>query len=126
MDDYTRIDEGRITIIRINRQVSVDRLIEIIRTLVVEGLGDGRVWNGGKYIDFSTSEIDRVVALAKTMPPPPLASAYVAEGIARYGVLRMYEALREQEGFRTRVFQDEAEAIAWVRSMADSEHSPDA
>ena len=116
--DYTRVDERGVTIIRLHRQVSIDRFVEIVQTLVDEGVSSRRLWNLGSYFDFTAPELRGIAAMGKSLPPYRGVSAYVASEDLHFGLVRMFEALREQEGYQTRAFRNEEEAMEWL-SLVD-------
>jgi len=80
------------------------------------GTSDRRLRNVGDLFEFSAAEVRELSDLGRRLWPDPARVASVASGGVYYGLARMYEALRDQEGHETRAFLIEEEAMAWLLS----------
>ena len=113
-DDYSRETLEGVSVIRLHRQVSIDRLLEIVMMVATDGVSDRRLWFVANYFDFSRAEVQRVAELGRRLWPGPGQVAYVADEAVFYGLLRMFAAYRHQDGYETGTFLDEESALEWL------------
>lgn len=113
-EDFSHETRDGVSIIRFHRQVTIDRLLEIVEAVIPE-VSDRRLWHVASHFDFSPAEVERLSALGRRLWPGPARVAYVADQTAQYGMLRMFEAYRHQESYETRTFMDEPSALEWLQ-----------
>ena len=112
-EDFSHYTRDGVSIIRFHRQVAIDRLLEIIEAVLPE-VSDRRLWNVAHHFDFSPADIKRLSEVGRTLWTGPARVAYVSDHAASYGMLRMFEAYRYQEGYVTKAFLDEPSALEWL------------
>lgn len=67
--------------------------------------------------NFTAAEVEELAAFMKQRSPfTDLRSAFVVSGDVEFGLVRMFEILRETESARTAVFRDRERALAWLAS----------
>ena len=64
--------------------------------------------------DYTTEEIQQIAAYGKQLWQENARVGFLVQGELAYGLARMLEAYRDQEGYLTRVFKNEAEAMEWL------------
>ncbi len=67
--------------------------------------------------EVSADEVDQIAAMdnAAAKKNPKLLMALVAETDLQFGVSRMYEALVDENGFKTMSFRDRESAEMWIK-----------
>ena len=67
--------------------------------------------------EVSADEVDQIAAMdnAAAKQNPKLLMALVAETDLQFGVSRMYEALVDENGFKTMSFRDRESAEMWIK-----------
>ncbi|MEE8165626.1 MAG: hypothetical protein V3T64_08655 [Myxococcota bacterium] len=69
--------------------------------------------------DLAQAEVSDLAEYIKGLiSGPAIRTAFVASRDLEFGLLRMFEMLREAKGVRTSVFRDKEHAIEWLRSDA--------
>ena len=83
----------------------------------VAKLDDGhrRLWDLTKGFSVTSNDIRQIAEYGKQVWPHPSKVAYVASDDLAFGLLRMFEAYREGDGYQTRIFRTEDEAITWFK-----------
>ena len=74
-----------------------------------------RLWVFAKGTNISTGELKGLIALSDGRQRKPSKAAFVATDDLTFGLARMQASYREGERLSSRVFRDEAEALAWLR-----------
>lgn len=86
-----------VTVIRLQRQLSLPDLFAVVQEVARRSGSDRRLWDVGEYFHFSAVEIKRIAELGRRLWPAPARVAYVGSGAVFYGLLRMFEAYRDQK-----------------------------
>ena len=113
-NDYDIETELGITTIRLPGGLEVDQLLAIIDEVAARDLTSKRLWDVTGGFDFAASEIDQIARRGRKHWTGPARVAFLASDALAFGLLRMFEAYRDQEGYETRVFRDETEARRWL------------
>ncbi len=71
-------------------------------------------------LNYSANEMRAIAARARGHWPGQAQVAYVAAGELSYGLMRMFQVFREEEGYQSRVFRDEQDAEEWLRTSPES------
>ena len=108
-----------ITTIRLQRLLTVEDFLLMIDDVARAGVGDRRLWDTTRNFNFSAEEIRQIAAHAKSALPDAVCVAFVAADDLTFGQVRMFEAFRDERGFRTRAFRDEQKAREWLVSDPD-------
>jgi hypothetical protein len=67
--------------------------------------------------NFSAAEVEDLAKFMRQKSPfTDLRSAFVISGDVEFGLVRMYEILRETDSARSEVFRNRERAIAWLGS----------
>jgi hypothetical protein len=75
-----------------------------------------RLWIYQEGADLKTDEIQKIAKHCVEIWPLPSKVAIVASDTLTFGLARMHDVYREQEGVETRVFRTEQEAIGWLEN----------
>jgi len=115
MKEYEIEDQSGISIIRLKRKLEFEEIIQVMLAVSTETVSEYRLWDMAAGYDFSTEQIQAIAALGKQLWPDSARVAFMVKGDLAFGLVRMMEAYRDQEGYLTHAFTDEAEAIRWLR-----------
>ncbi|MBT8364680.1 MAG: hypothetical protein KJP23_08235 [Deltaproteobacteria bacterium] len=88
--------------------------IDEVAAISAKGL---RLWDfscGG--LNLPGTQIEEMAAYAKTKFLQPSKVAIVAPEDLSYGLSRIYEALRRQEGLEIEIFRGEQKALNWLKT----------
>ena len=108
-----------ITTIRFTRKLTLEETLEMMDEMVQQGTTNRRLWDVGKHFNLSAEDIRKIAEHGKKIWPDPARVAYVTDGDLTFGLVRMLEAFRAQDNYRTKVFRDEAEAREWLLAGED-------
>ncbi|MDJ0710745.1 MAG: STAS/SEC14 domain-containing protein [Woeseiaceae bacterium] len=103
-----------VTTLRLTRQLTLDDFLQMLDDIDDGKVTDRRLWDATNFFDFTAAEIRQIAARVKKKWPHAERVAFVAADDLTFGLARMFEAFREEEGFLTKVFRDEEEARAWL------------
>ena len=91
--------------------------IDEVATISTSGL---RLWDlsdGGW--DLTSAELEEIADYAKMKLLLPSKVAFVAPKDLSYGLSRIYEVLRKQEGLAIEIFRTEQKAIDWLETKSE-------
>ncbi|MDJ0748475.1 MAG: hypothetical protein QNJ11_03265 [Woeseiaceae bacterium] len=108
-----------ITTIRLTRRLPLEEFLSMIDDVARAGVGDRRLWDATGNFNFSADEIRQIAARSKAVLPRAVCVAFVAADDLTFGQVRMFEAFREEAGFRTKAFRDEQAARTWLLADPD-------
>ena len=111
--------EDGITTVRLTRKLGLDEFLQMIDDVAKAGVADRRLWDTTRKFNFAASEIRQIAAHAKSVLPRAKCVAFVAADDLTFGQVRMFEAFRDEEGFRTKAFRDEQAAREWLLTDPD-------
>ena len=75
-----------------------------------------RLWDfSDSGLDLRTAQLEELADYAKTKFVPPSKVAIVAAKDLSFGLSRIYEAFRTQEGLEIEIFRTEQKALAWLK-----------
>jgi hypothetical protein len=75
--------------------------------------------------DLSAAEVQELAVFVKNESPPgDLRTAFVVSGDLEFGLVRMFEALRDAPNSRTRAFREMEPALIWLTGQAKSRGGP--
>ena len=103
-----------ITTLRLTRQMTLEEFLGVLDDTLELGLTNRRLWDANRHFDFSAEEIRAIANHGKKIWPGAARVAFLAEDDLTFGLLRMFEAFREQENYQTKAFRDEEEAREWL------------
>ena len=106
--------QGGITTIRILRSLKIDDFLGMLDEFAKVEVHDRRLWDTTNNFNFSADEIRQIAVHARSVMPGAARVAFVAADDLTFGLVRMFEAFRDEEGFRTKAFRDEASARTWL------------
>ena len=112
-NDYSIEPSGKLTVIRLNRDLGLEEIFAVMRKVVETDVCDQRLWDLSKCFTFADEQVQALANFGKQLWPDPSKVGYVASNDLTYGLLRMFEVYREGEGYQTRVFRTEREALDW-------------
>jgi len=102
------------TVVRFFRKPTVSETIDAMDDSVAGGVTFRQIWVFQCGINFSTDELRTLARHGIKIAQRPSRNAFVAPDDFSFGLARMYEVFRDQEGYEIRVFRGEQEAIAWL------------
>ena len=105
---YSVDEVDGITVVRVERRLSLDEFLEVIDRVGSAYDSRRRLWLLADTFDLTAGEIEKLADRGRRVWPSPSRVAYVASNDLGYGLLRSFEVYREEEGYDTRVFRDEA------------------
>lgn len=115
MQEYEIEHQSGISIIRLNRKLEFDEITKIMRDVSKETISKVRLWDMAAGYDYSSGQIQSIADLGKQLWPNSARVAFLVKGDLAFGLVRMMEAYRDQEGYLTHAFTDETEAIRWLK-----------
>jgi hypothetical protein len=91
--------------------------IDEIATISLSGL---RLWDlSDSGWDLTSEELGEVADYAKTKLLLPSKIAFVAPEDLSYGLSRVYEAFRAQDGLQIEIFRTEEKALNWLKNIPE-------
>ncbi len=108
-----------ITTLRLTRQLTVDEFLQMLDDVGKGDVTDRRLWDATNFFNFSAEEIRQIAVKVKDKWPQAERVAFVASDDLTFGLVRMFEAFRTQEGFLTKVFRNEEQAREWLLEEND-------
>jgi hypothetical protein len=92
----------------------IRKSIDDVASINASGL---RLWDlsAGGW-DLTSEKLEEIADYAKTKLMLPSKVAIVAPKDLSYGLSRVYEALRRQEGLEIEIFRDEQKALSWLKT----------
>lgn len=115
---YIEIDD-RISVIRFSQKPILSEVISAMDDVSVRGEFRLRLWIFQAGVDLRTDEIEKIGQYAKKKWPEPAKTAVVTPDDLSFGLARMHDVFREQEGVESRVFRTEREALNWLKEEND-------
>ena len=103
-----------ITVTRFARQLEFDDFIAALDEIRQRELMPRRMWDVTGVFDFTAEQIQQIAKYSKRHFPSPARVAFLAADDLTFGLLRMFEAYREEDDHITRVFRDEQTARQWL------------
>jgi len=109
-----------ILVVRFSQAPTVSDVISAMDEVIAKCIALPRLWIFQFGIRFSTDELKKLAqyAIRKSQEAPPR-TAIVAPDDYSFGLARMHDVFRQQEGLEMRVFRGEQEAIAWLNYEQD-------
>ena len=108
-----------ITTIRLQRLLKLPDFLRMMDEVAAMGVGRRRLWNATNNFNFSADEIRQIAVHARSVMPESSRVAFVAADDLTFGQVRMFEAFRHAEDFRTKAFRDEPSARQWLLTEPD-------
>ena len=117
---YSISKVGDITIVRyISKPKPEDLRMSIDEAAAISSSGL-RLWDfSHDGWDLTTGQLQKLAGYAKNKFISPSKVALVANKDLSFGVSRIYEAFRKQEGLEIEVFRTEKEALNWLGTHSD-------
>lgn len=109
-----------ISVTRFSRKPTLSEIISALDDVSAIGEFRRRLWLFCDGADLKTEEIRKIGEYGIEVLPVPSRAAIVAPDDLTYGLARMHEAFREQEGLENKVFRTEQEAMAWLKEANDT------
>ena len=108
-----------IAIISFSSAPTFDDAIDVIDNLKDNSIYHLRLWDFSKILfDFNTEEIQQIASYGKLRFTEKNRIALVAPQDISFGILRMFEAYRDQNTFSVaRVFRTKDEALKWLEEQ---------
>lgn len=105
-----------ILVVRFSQRPTVSETISAMNDVIAKSAALPRLWIFQFGIRFTTDELKILsqYAIRKSQEAPPR-TAIVAPDDYSFGLARMHEVFREQEGFKMRVFRGEEESVVWLK-----------
>ena len=117
---YKIVKLGDITAIRFTHKPSLEDIrmsIDEAASISTSGL---RLWDySHSGWDLTSTQLQKLTEYAKTKFLPPSKVALVATKDLSFGISRVYEAFRKQEGLEIEVFRSEPEALNWLKNKTE-------
>ena len=111
---YSIATRSECTVIRFHRDLELAEVLALIDE--VAKLDDpNRLWDVTKCISFTSDQLRQIAEYGKQVWPHPFKEAYVGSNDLSFGLLKMYQVYRDQDGEQTNVFRTEEEAINWFK-----------
>ena len=89
-------------------------LIDEVAAISASGL---RLWDlSADGWDLTTEKLEEIADYAKIKFLPPSKVAIVAPKDLSYGISKVYEAFRRQEGLEIEIFRSEQKALNWLKT----------
>jgi|APSaa5957512493_1039668.scaffolds.fasta_scaffold149588_1 hypothetical protein len=114
MKNYSIENRSGISIIRLQREVNLAELHAVMQEVAEQDINSCRLWDFLVGYNYTTEEIQQTASLGKQLWNENARVAILVQGQLDFGLARMLEAYRDQEGYLTRVFKTEAEALEWL------------
>ena len=108
------VDE--ICVVRFSQKPTLSEVLSAIGDASDIGKFQRRLWIYQEGADLKTDEIQKIAKHSVEIWPLPSKVAIVASDTLTFGLARMHDVYREQEGVETRVFRTEQEAIGWLEN----------
>ena len=103
-----------VTTIRISRHLELAEFLDVVDEVAALGTDDRRLWDLRVCLNYPANEMRIIAARARRHWPGHGRVAYVASGELSYGLMRMFQVFREEEGYQSRVFRDAQDAEVWL------------
>ena len=111
---------GDITAIRFTHKPSLEDIrmsIDEAASISASGL---RLWDfSHSGWDLTSTQLQKLAEYAKTKFFSPSKVALVATKDLSFGISRVYETLRKQEGLEIEVFRSEQKAVSWLKTKTE-------
>ena len=104
-----------ISVTRFSQEPTLSEIKSAIDDVAAMGEFRKRLWIFDAGIDLRTDEIVEIGQYSKEMWSEPSVTAIVVPDDFSFGLARMYDAFREQEGVKSMVFRTESEAMDWFK-----------
>jgi hypothetical protein len=121
MNKLYRIEKiGDITAVRFTHKPGLEDIrmsIDEAASISTSGL---RLWDYSHCgWDLTSSQLQKLAEYAKTKFSPPSKVALVATKDLSFGISRIYEAFRKQEGLEIEVFRSGQDALNWLQNKTE-------
>ncbi|MBU1219438.1 hypothetical protein KKF34_15945 [Myxococcota bacterium] len=114
LNNYSIQVVENICVVRYHHKPTFSEVLSSINDASNMGEFNRRLWIYEDTADLQSDEIQKVASLCKAKWPVPSKVAIVTPNDHSFGLARMHDVYREQEGVETRVFRTEIEAIVWL------------
>ena len=111
---------GDITVVRYINNPKIDDLrmsIDEVAAIRPSGLRLYDFSQGG--FNLATPELAEIADYARKKFSPPSRVAIVAPKDLSFGISRIYEAIRQQEGMELEIFRSEQKALKWLETKSE-------
>ncbi|MBU1534900.1 hypothetical protein KKF84_06245 [Myxococcota bacterium] len=115
LNNYSIEVVDSICVVRYHHKPTLSEVLSSIDDASDIGNFNRRLWIYEESADLQIYEIQRIASLCKEKWPVPSKVAIVTPNTVTFGLARMHDVYREQEGVETRVFRTENEAIVWLK-----------
>lgn len=120
MQEYLIEHQSGISIIRLKRKFEFDEITQVMREVAMKTVSEIRLWDMAAGYEFTSGQIQSIADLGKQLWPNSGRVAFLVRGELAFGLVRMMEAYRDQEGYQTHAFTNEEEAMSWLKlGLAD-------
>ena len=109
----SRIED--VTVVRMLDFPSRDGLISAFNEVKSLDTSGRRMWVLEKGVKLSVADLQSIASKATATLKRPCRMAVVAPTDLSYGLSRMFEVFREQDGVETHSFRTEEDAVMWLR-----------
>ena len=117
--NYTVEITDDITVVRFLIKPGPDEIRMSIDDVAAMGASGLRLWDlSTDGWNLTTEELGEIADYAKTKLLLPSKVAIVAPRDLSYGISRVYEAFRRQEGLEIDIFRDEQAALNWLKAVS--------
>ncbi|MGD9150792.1 MAG: hypothetical protein PVG40_10895 [Desulfobacterales bacterium] len=115
-NNYTVEIVDAVTTVRFLIKPGPDEIRKSIDEVALISASGLRLWDlsAGGW-DLTSEKLEEIADYAKTKLMLPSKVAIVAPKDLSYGLSRVYEALRRQEGLEIEIFRDEQKALSWLK-----------
>ncbi|NKB33542.1 MAG: hypothetical protein GKR91_10640 [Pseudomonadales bacterium] len=114
MEEVKIEERSGVTIIRFQRNLKFSEVVDVIKNVALQDISSRRLWDVRAGFDFNADQIRQIATLGKSIWSDQARVAYLTDSELAYGLIRMFEAYRDQEGYLTHVFTHEDEAMDWL------------
>ncbi|MDH3641177.1 MAG: hypothetical protein OES38_03725 [Gammaproteobacteria bacterium] len=108
-----------VLVIRVASRTQLGDILDIIDEASAIQHYARRLWVVSGGLNLSPEQIDEVAKHGRNRWPAPSRVAYVGPADLTFGIMRMLEVYTERDGFDTRVFREERDALAWLHGCGD-------
>ena len=112
-DGFGIVLRDGVVCVRLTRRLTLEEEFDLLVRVAKIDESRNRIWVLHEDVSFTSEEIVRIARRARELWPPPGKVAWVAEQDLGFGLMRMMDAWRSEEGYETAVFRTEEEAWAW-------------
>lgn len=111
---------NRMSVTRFSQKPTLSEILSAMDDVSAMGEFRRRLWIFDTGVNLRYDELEKIGHHGKAIWPVPSKAAIVTPDDLSFGLARMHDVFREQEGVENRVFRTEREAMVWLKEKNDT------